>query len=489
MNCNSISKTFALIITSLAIVSCSGGGGGSSDGGGSGGGIGGTGVSARGSIDGFGSIFVNGIRYDTSNADISLDDNSATEDMLALGMVVNVQGTLNSDGITGTATTIAYDDDVQGPVTSLSLSTDGNQLTFSVLGISVVANRTSTVFDGVTFASLANNDLVEVSGLINGVGDLIASRIERKDNFIPDNSEIELKGVVTNASLTSFTLAGFYTVNIDGATDLSDLQSGNVTNGLQVEVKGTLNSAGDTISANRVKDEDDFFGGANNNNIEVSLEGIIANFNSAADFEVAGIPVNASNALLVPSSLVLTNNLPIEVEGNIVNGVLIATEIEIEEGSIEISAPVQSVNLSSNTITVIFAGTQTIDVQINNQTRLDDDTGVEDVLTLDEINSNDFLEISAYQESNGDVIATEIKRDDTNDQELQAPVDSVNRDVDITLLGVTFDVDINITDYENANDTPITAIQFFNSVSVGSLVKIQDDEPSDGTADEVEFED
>jgi len=488
MNRNSIFKIFALIITSLAIVSCSGGGGGSSNEGGGGGGIGGTGVSARGSIDGFGSIFVNGIRYDTSNANISLDDNSATEDMLALGMVVNVQGTLNSDGVTGTATTITYDDDVQGPVTSLSLSTDGNQLTFSVLGISVVANRTSTVFDDVTFASLANNDLVEVSGLVNGVGDLIASRIERKDNFIPDTSEIELKGVVTNASLTSFTLAGFYTVNIDGATDLSDLQGGNVTNGLQVEVKGTLNSAGDTISANRIKDEDDFFGGANNNNIEVSLEGIITNFNSVADFEVAGIPVNASNALSVPSSLVLTNNLPIEVEGNIVNGVLIATEIEIEEGSIEISAPVQSVNLSSNTITVIFAGAQTIDVQTNNQTRLDDDTDVEDVLTIDEINTNDFLEISAYLESNGDVIATEIKRDETDDQELQAPVESITSGVDITLLGITFPVDGG-TDYENANDTPITAIQFFNSVSVGSLVKIQDNEPSDGTADEVEFED
>ena len=486
MNRHQLTKIFVLIITCLAIVSCSGGGGGSSDGGG--GGIGGTGVSARGSIDGFGSIFVNGIRYETTGANIFLDDNSATEDMLALGMVVNVEGTINSDGITGIAATVTYDDDVQGPVSGLSLSNDGDQLTFSVFGITVIANRATTVFDDVTFATLANNDLVEVSGLVNSLGDLIASRIEKKENFIADSSEIELKGIVSNASLTSFTLAGVYTVNIDGATDLSDLPGGSVTNGLQVEVKGTLNSGGDTITATRIKDEDDFFGSANNNNIEVSLEGIIANFNSSADFEVAGIPVNASSALLIPASLVLRNNLPIEVEGNIVNGVLIATEIEIEEGSIEISAPVQSVNLSSNTITVIFAGAQTIDVQINNQTRLDDGTGIEEVLTLDEINSSDFLEISAYQESNGDVIATEIKREDPDGQALQAPVESVTNGVNITLLGVTFPVD-GATDYENANDLPITAIQFFDNVTVGSLVKVKDEEPADGTADEVEFED
>jgi len=156
-----------------------------------------------------------------------------------------------------------------------------------------------------------NNDLIEVSGLINGVGDLIASRIERKGNFTPDVSEIELKGIVSGATANSFTLAGFYTVNITGTTDVSELLGGSVTNGLQVEVKGTLNSDGDTISATRIKDEDDFFGGANNNDIEVSLEGIITNFNSAADFEVSGIPVNASNALLVPASMVLANNLSI----------------------------------------------------------------------------------------------------------------------------------------------------------------------------------
>jgi len=486
MNHLKFTKVIALMTICLAILSC--GGGGSSVAVSGGGGIGGTGIAARGSIDGFGSIFVNGVRYDTTTANIFLDDSSSTEDMLALGMVVNVQGTINSDGITGTATNVTYNNDVQGPVNSLILSTDGDQLTLTVLGVTVIANRTTTIFDNVSFATLANNDLIEVSGLINGVGDLIASRIERKGNFTPDVSEIELKGIVSGATANSFTLAGFYTVNITGTTDVSELLGGSVTNGLQVEVKGTLNSDGDTISATRIKDEDDFFGGANNNDIEVSLEGIITNFNSAADFEVSGIPVNASNALLVPASMVLANNLSIEIEGSIVNGVLIATEVEIDEGSIEINAPVQSVNLTTNTITVIFAGAQTIDVQINNQTRLDDDTDIEDILTLDEINSNDFLEIIAYQESNGDIIATKIKRDDADDQELQGLVESVTNGVSITIIGVTFTVDLN-TDYETANDIPITATQFFNSGPVGSLVKIKDEETSNGTADEVEFED
>ncbi|RLA55858.1 MAG: hypothetical protein DRR04_14460, partial [Gammaproteobacteria bacterium] len=40
---------------------------------GSGGGIGGSGATSSGTIDGFGSIFVNGVEFDTDEAEIEID--------------------------------------------------------------------------------------------------------------------------------------------------------------------------------------------------------------------------------------------------------------------------------------------------------------------------------------------------------------------------------------------------------------------------------
>src|SRR5689334_21689937 len=66
------------------------------DGGGVVGGIEGTGYSGGG-VTGIGSVFVNGIEYDTSNAEIVYDGASGTEDALQVGMVLGVHGDVASD--------------------------------------------------------------------------------------------------------------------------------------------------------------------------------------------------------------------------------------------------------------------------------------------------------------------------------------------------------------------------------------------------------
>ena len=64
----------------IALSSCGGGGGGGGGGGlaavSTGGGIGGTGVTSSGTVDGFGSIFVNGVEYETDEAQILIDGES-----------------------------------------------------------------------------------------------------------------------------------------------------------------------------------------------------------------------------------------------------------------------------------------------------------------------------------------------------------------------------------------------------------------------------
>ena len=66
-----------------------------------------TGITSSGTITGFGSIIVNGVKFETSTSTFSIDDSpSGSQDDLAVGMRVTVNGTVNSDGVNGTATSV-----------------------------------------------------------------------------------------------------------------------------------------------------------------------------------------------------------------------------------------------------------------------------------------------------------------------------------------------------------------------------------------------
>ncbi len=286
-------------------------------------GIGGTGIRTAGTITAFGSIFVNGIEFETGLAAISLDDNPGAENQLRLGMVVVVDGTVDAGGTTGTAINVSFDDEVQGPVTDIVTDPRNLTKTLTVLDVQVQVDSASTVFDEVTFDTLALNDVVEVSGFVDGAGVIQATRIEKKEDFVDGVSELELKGIVSDLSGTTFTL-GSFTVDFSAA-DLSHLPGGVISNGLQVEVKGTL--SGSTINATDIEQEDDLF---SDDEDKVSLEGVIGNFISNADFTIAGQSVNASSAELKPVDLTLGDGVKVEVEGSITAGVLQAVKVEAD---------------------------------------------------------------------------------------------------------------------------------------------------------------
>ena len=94
MKINGSFRNWSLIAVALLVVfgfaACGGGGS-------AGGGIGGTGK-AIGAITDFGSVFVNGVEFETSSSTFIVEDNpNPTEDDLAIGMRVTVNGTINAD--------------------------------------------------------------------------------------------------------------------------------------------------------------------------------------------------------------------------------------------------------------------------------------------------------------------------------------------------------------------------------------------------------
>ncbi len=194
-----ILRLLILLTIPLAVTSCGSGGGQSA-----GGGIGGTGIYA-GEITDFGSVWVNGIEFfETSQSSITVDDTAAlNEGDLKIGMYVTLRGTLNLDGVTGTYDSIDYDDDIEGPITDDPAEDVVSMTkTFEIFGITTIVEKNDTIFDdetgsGFNYDTIAKDDIVEVSGFINGGGALHATRIEKKGVLILGTTVVELNGTVS----------------------------------------------------------------------------------------------------------------------------------------------------------------------------------------------------------------------------------------------------------------------------------------------------
>lgn len=325
----------------VVLPSCGGGGGGGLADVGSGG----TGSFTSGRISGFGSVIVNGVRFDDNAARIVDEDDEGKvlgPQDLRLGMVVQVRGSATTDGgattlRTATASAITVESQIKGPVDSKTAPD-----TLVVLGQTVKVD-VATVFEGVTFAGIAVGELLEVHGFADGNGVVTASRIEREGA----TSEFKLRGVISNLDTTARTFRiGAAIFNYSG-TQADRIPLSALANGLFVRVR-TTTTAGPSGHwpvtrielRSRIEDCD-----------ESEVEGIL--LQSGDILTVNGITIDTSR---LPAGTVLPIGQRVEVEGAIVNGVLVAREIELEdedeEAEVEARGAVVSVNTTTRTFVV-----------------------------------------------------------------------------------------------------------------------------------------
>jgi len=434
-------------------------------------GIGGSGYISTGTVTGFGSVYVNGIKYETDSTDFNVEGFSATQNELAIGMVVKVEGTVNDDGLTGTATRIVFDDELQGPILNLTQdATNPDIKTFNILGVNVKVDRRRTEFDdddaqGFNFDTLANDITLEVSGFFDAAGTLNATYIDRDD----DLNEIKIQGAITNLTATTFVING---QTVDFSTAQLD-DSLIPVEGLWVKVEGTI----DTEEVLIASEIEEVYDESYDDNAEIEIEGFISDFVSSNNFKVNGINVDASSVSLSSSYTTLGNNVWIEVEGTYVNNVLIANEIELRDGEIEIDAIIDQVNTDGSfSITV---GGQTIVVQTGYETKFDFEDG------SNQLSSGQFVEIDGYQIDENTLFALEVDVEDSSSEEneLQGVYQGTNINEDIIkILNVEFTVDSN-TDFGDLVDMT----NFLNAaIAEETLIKIEYD--NDGVVTKVEIE-
>lgn len=440
----------------------------------------------RGVITGFGSIFVNGIRFDTSAAMFTIDDMPGGESDLAVGKVVTVLGAIDDDGENGSADEVFFDDEVEGPIESIDAGVDTGMLV--VMGQTVVVNAETQFDDSIvpnSLEGLSVGQVVEVSGFVGADGSITATHIE-----LTNDDDFEVTGIVTGLDTGAMTfMINGLVVDYSGAT-LEDFPDGQIANDLRVEAEGTMFGPGGELIATSVEFEgDDLPFDNDDGDDDIEVEGLITRFASATDFDVAGFAVTTTDSTVFEygSADDLAVGVRVEVEGFRDDaGVLVADTVSFRlRGDIEIEAPVEVVDADGGRVTVLA-----LIVATTATTQLEDDSTQElATFSLQDLSVGDWVEIKAFKDGAGNLVATQLERIDAEEEvSVEAPVDLVARP-DLVVLGLTIQTDDN-TQYEGIDDLPMSADDFFAAVAAGSEVQVRGNVVSDGVilASEIELE-
>ncbi|MEM7411273.1 MAG: DUF5666 domain-containing protein [Myxococcota bacterium] len=513
-----MSARLAFVFGLAFCLSCSGGG--SSGGGGTdvaSGGIGGTGISS-GSVTGFGSFFVTGTAWSlAATGTIEIDGETRggggapfTEADLELGMYLRVDGTRDATGATGSATTVIFDEAIRGAVEQTPVNVMGqtNQREFTVLGQRVVIDEGLTVFEGITFDTLALNRVVEVSGPVETDGTIRATRLEDLGPLVLNATPVEFKGRVDSLGLLDFEI-GPTTVQFvcGGTTDCSGLPTMSPSAGALVEVEGIQTQAGmnPEVMATTIRPFVPFSQAVPIGSPAVEVQGVVDDFSSLSSFSVNGLPVSAGSATLEPNTPALfEDGVYVEVEGDVVGGILVAATLRLEDPNAQVAARIATGGLdrlAQNEILLLVEGTPGMEgfsqliVEVDPSLRLEDDDGGDDDLNLEELMVGDFLEVHGVDVGDGRIRATEIEREDVDDVELTGAIEAVDTDPlggrGFMLHGVFVELVQGTTRDDDGNVLDVTA--FLAGLAVGTELTATDEEDGSETtfdiANEVDLDD
>jgi hypothetical protein len=289
------------------------------------GGIGGTGISS-GPIEDFGSIFVNGVRFETDASTviveggrpIAVPDVETLQRYLKRGMVVQVHGTVNPDGKTGVADQIFYGDTVQGAITTM----DPAAGRMTILGREVLVDSATRVGNApyhqhpLSFFSVGN--VVEVSGMPTADGAILATWIGLLDTDASGSAfDVETRGTVSGHDATAKTFVlGDIQVQYGGVSE--NRRPADLADGQNLEVRGrSLSAAQTTVEATDIAVVQDDL--PLNVGETFWLQGVVTQMDAPSTLEVGdrGIVLDAEAVFSGGTSADLRLNARIEVQGTV----------------------------------------------------------------------------------------------------------------------------------------------------------------------------
>lgn len=423
-----------------------------------------TNVTTTGVITGFGSVIVNGVRYDTNGSDISTDDSpAATESDLAVGMVVSISGTLDADGQSGSANVIRYNAEVEGVVNRIDLA--NQQL--RVLG-QWISYDDLTEFDDVTLNALRIGDVVEVSGYRVGDGSFYATRIELEEF----DKDLKVRGIVSGLNTAAQTfMLGELTVNYAGA-ELDDFGSTALANDLLVKVEGEGGSydvTSNILLAREIELQGDAVD-ANDGDV-LKLEGAISNYQTGASFVLAErtIFLDDDTDYRFGSAQDLADGVRVKIKAEYEDDRWEAEDIVfIRQAMTKLSGLVSAIDLTANTLSV---SGETFLVTAQTQFEDESDSNVR-LFDLSALTINDFVKVLGFTNDDQVRVALKVERDndDKNEIELKGKPGEIGSDF-LVMFGNTIIVDTD-TEFED-NGRGITQQEFFARINTDTLIEVE----------------
>lgn len=454
-------KLLKLSLLSLLVTSCGGGGGSSSDE---------EPVSIvdpnpnssstllkTGIISGFGSIYVDGKRYHTDNANIVVND-AAGQPLTALKVGMKIQLTsTDSSADTPTATQVYYQTEIKGTVQEI----DRNQRVIKVSGVDVKYDDL-THFIGISEVSLTIGQRVEVSGSALADGSFSASYIELED----DNDTYDIvSGVISNLDTAQMTFQiGELIVDYSSATI-----EGELSNNAQVRVKGSLQQA--TFVASAVKSANDDTDSPHDYDVE-EIEGVIDSY--APDtrlITINGQTFKVSNQVTYKNgtSSDLAAGKLVELHISYSGQEPEVIKVEFKQGSYidgKIKGSIDSIDYANKNLTINGQS-----YSANDNTRYEDDD--HQYFNFNDLQTGDFIEL-VYKVETGENIILKIEREDENeryeDSEIKGAVSAYDSS-SITVAGMSLPI-ITTANFI-IDDLRVDLETFLATLEVGIFIEIE----------------
>ncbi len=469
-------RLFLLLVIS-ALVGCGGGSGniaGSSPFGE--GGTSGTGVIAasvaKGTISGFDGLSTGGINYNIDAATISFNGQAGTEALLETGMVVNVNGEVNTSSSTGTAASIVFVYKLAGVIDSINIASK-----------TVIALEQQIQFDELTtfkntFAGgLSVGDVILVSGFTDTDGKILATYIEKPVTAFPDAI---LEGTLTQIDTNNKTFKiGGQLVNYSSAL-LLNIQNNIPLLGSLVRVTGAEAPIGQgalttAIFATSVEE----ITGALSGNIDedIRIEGLVSQVSMPSAFRINGNAVATNSNTQYANGVVsdIAVNTRVLVIGTLdASGVISADSIRfILPSDIAVEAIVNAIDIDNNSFEVL-GRTVVVDAFAIFQ---DSSSANIQSLSLSNIATGDRLKITG--QNNGQTInAARIERVDAivNNalSTLEGTVEDSIASPQFSIAGLVINTDSlqDLSGFSQGGITPITSSAFFASLQPQMIVRI-----------------
>ena len=276
-------------------------------------------IYAAGPITGFGSVIVNGVRFDDSAATISDDDGRRlAESELRLGMQVECEGGPGSDHAHGVAHAIHVHSALIGPVSAV----DTTAGTLTVLGQTVTVDAQTAFGPALAtgLASVAPGAVVQVHGQFDTASQSYLATLVELDAAA---TRYKIRGTITALDAESATLSiGATSVDFSTTPGVpTDLAVGKL-----VAIRLATTPVDGVWTATAIGDGQRLM----HDHDEAHLRGVISAFTSATQFSVDGNPVDASGAAFPNGQAGVVLGATVEVEGPLVNGIVVAKVVHLE---------------------------------------------------------------------------------------------------------------------------------------------------------------